>query len=73
LRRTEIDDFHRSGRLPIDQIDDKILFLLHTFPFRAVRTLAEPLSVGPSTILDHLGDSLGLKRHRFRWLPYELK
>jgi hypothetical protein len=73
LTRTEIHDFYRSGRRPVDHIDDDILFLLRMFPFHRVHTLAETLRVSPSTILYHLRNSLGLKRYHFRWVLQELR
>jgi hypothetical protein len=64
--RTEIHDFHRSGRRPIDHIDDHIMFLLRTFPFHRVRAFAETLRASPSTIPHHLRDS------RFKTLSFSL-
>jgi hypothetical protein len=61
-----IHDFHRSERLPINHINNNIIFLVRTFPFHTVCTLAEMLSVNPSTILHHLRDSFGLKPYHFR-------
>jgi hypothetical protein len=72
LGRTKIHDFHRSGRAPIDHIDDDIMFLLCIFPFHTVRTLTETLNIGPNTILHHLHNSLGLKPCRFCRVPHEL-
>jgi hypothetical protein len=43
--RTEIHDFHRSERPLIDHIDHDIMFLLRTFSFHTIHTLAETLSI----------------------------
>jgi hypothetical protein len=72
LGRTEIHDFDRSAKSPIDHIDDDILFLLRTFPFHTVRTVAEPLIVRPSPIPRYLRGSLGSQCYHFRCVPCEL-
>jgi hypothetical protein len=72
LERTEIRDFPRSGRPPIAQIDDDIMFLLSTFPFHTVHTPVETFGVSPSRILRHVRNSLGFNHYHFRWVPHEL-
>jgi hypothetical protein len=66
-------DFHRSGRPPIDHLDDDILFLLRAFPFPTLCTLAENASVSASTILQDFLDSIGVSLHHFRCVAHELK
>jgi hypothetical protein len=70
--RTEIHDIHRSGKSSIDHIDEGIVFLLPTFPFHIVRTLAEILNISPDRMLHHVRHSLGFKLYHFRWIPHEL-
>jgi hypothetical protein len=48
------------------------MFLLFAFPFRTVPTLAETIHVRPSTILNPLHDSLGVKLYHIRCVPREL-
>jgi hypothetical protein len=48
------------------------MFLLLTFPFHTVRTLAEILSLSPGRMLHHVRYSLGFKLYHFRWMPHEL-
>jgi hypothetical protein len=68
----EIQDLHRSGSPPIDDIDDNIVFLLRAFPFHIVCTLADSLSLSQSAILSHLREFLSRKLDDCCGMPHEL-
>jgi hypothetical protein len=72
LGRTEIHEFHRSERLPLDHIDDDMMFLPNSVSFSTVRTPDETLRLRASTILHHLRKSFGVKPYHFRSVPHEL-
>jgi hypothetical protein len=54
-------DEPRSGGPPIDLLDIKIMSQPKKKPFHSAYSLAELLSVSPTTILNHLRDSLGMQ------------
>jgi hypothetical protein len=72
LGRMEIHGFRRSERPPINDIDDDIMFLLRSFPFLTVRAFAETLSVSPTTILQNLRNSLGVKPYHIPCVTHGL-
>jgi hypothetical protein len=51
----------RSGRLPLDDFDGKILAILDKSPFELAYSIAERLFVANLTVLHHLHESLGFK------------
>jgi hypothetical protein len=67
-----LDDEPRSVRPPIDFFDIQILSSLEKQPFHSAYSLAEILDVSHTTILNHLGDSLGMKLFHLRWIPNQL-
>jgi hypothetical protein len=70
--RELLDDEPRSGRPPIDFLDISILSSLEKPPFHTAYSLAEILDFSPTTILNHLRDSLGMKLFHLRWMPNQL-
>jgi hypothetical protein len=64
--REELDDDLKSGHLPIDFIDTKMLSALEREPFHSAHSLAEVVGVSYSTVIRHLRDSLGMKNFHLR-------
>jgi DNA-binding transcriptional ArsR family regulator len=60
-RREDLHDKVRSGKLPIDFLDIRILALLEEQTFHSAHSIAEALGVSHSTILNHLLELLGIK------------
>jgi hypothetical protein len=57
--RQDLYDEIRSGRPPRDDLDAKIMAILHKIPFESARSIAETLSVASLTVLLYLNDSIG--------------
>jgi hypothetical protein len=67
-----LDEEPWSGRPPIGFLDIQIPSSLEKQPFHSARSLAEILDASHTTILNHLGDLLGMKVFHLRWIPNQL-
>jgi hypothetical protein len=65
----DLDDEIRTGRLPLDGLDAKILVILDKSPFKSAYSIAERLRVGHATVLEHLHVSICFKPFHLRWVP----
>jgi hypothetical protein len=70
--RQDLHDEIRSGRLPLDDLDGKILAILDKSPFESAHSISERLFVIYSTVLQHLHEFLGFKSFHLYWVPYLL-
>jgi hypothetical protein len=70
--RQNLRDNPRSGRLPIDHLDAKIITNLEKERFSSAHSLAEALDVPPATVLSRLDNSLGMNNFHLRWIPHQL-
>jgi hypothetical protein len=70
--RQNLNDDPRSGRLPIDHLDAKIIARLEREPFSSRYSVAEALDVFPATLLSRFHNSLGTKFFDLRWVPHQL-
>jgi hypothetical protein len=68
----DLHDEIRTGRLPLDNLDDKILARLDESPFESARSIAETLYIARSTVLLHLHDSVGSRSFHLHWMPHLL-
>jgi hypothetical protein len=59
--REDLHDEVRSGRLPIDFLDIRILALLDEQPFHSAYSISEALCVSYSTNWSYLQESLSMK------------
>jgi DNA-binding transcriptional ArsR family regulator len=59
--RQDLHDEIRSGRPPLDDLDDKILTILDKFLFESACSIAERLFIAHSTLSQHLDECLGLR------------
>jgi DNA-binding transcriptional ArsR family regulator len=67
--RFDSEDRHdeaRIGRHPLDVPDAKILAILDKFSFESACSIAERLSVGHATVLEHLHVSICFKSFHLR-------
>jgi AraC-like DNA-binding protein len=67
LGRTTMEDQVKSGSLPLDDIDGRILACISREPFFTVRSIAQVLGLAPATIHRRFTISLDLKLRHFRW------
>jgi transposase len=70
--RQDLHNEIRSGRPPLDDLDNKILEILEKSPFESFHSIAERLLVAQSTILRHLHESVGFKSFHLHWVPHLL-
>jgi hypothetical protein len=67
-----LHDEIRAGRLPLGDLDIKILATLDKSPFESARSIAETLRVAHSIVLLHLHDSIGFRSFHLYWVPHLL-
>jgi hypothetical protein len=65
--RQDLHDEMRSGRLPLDDLDNKIMAILEKLPFESSHSIAERCLVAQSTVLRYLHESIGFKAFHLRW------
>jgi hypothetical protein len=70
--RQDLHDEIRSGRLPPDDLDSKILAILEKSPFESPHSIAERLLIAQSTVLPHFHESIGFKSFHLRWVRHLL-
>jgi hypothetical protein len=70
--RQDLHDEIRSGRPPLDDLDEKILTVLDKSPFELSRSIAERLAISHSTVLQHLHESIGFKSFHLHRVPHLL-
>jgi hypothetical protein len=68
--RKDLHDAIRSGRPILDDVDAAIIGLLNKNPFESARSIAERLSIAPSTVTHHLEENLGYHSFHLRWVPH---
>jgi hypothetical protein len=61
LGRQDFRNEIRTGKLPLDNLDAKILIILDKSPFESIYSIAEALSDAHSTMLLHLHDSIDFR------------
>jgi hypothetical protein len=66
LGRTSMEDEANPGRLPLDDIDGRILACLSREPDLTVRSIAQILDLVPATVHRRLTISLDMKPRHFR-------
>jgi hypothetical protein len=59
--RQDLHDENRMGRLPLDDLDAKILAILDKYPFESDQSIAETFPVGLVTVLRRFHDSIGFR------------
>jgi hypothetical protein len=69
LVRQDLHDQVRTGRLPLDDLDDKILAILDKSLFESARSITETLRMAYSIVLLHLYDSIDFKSFHLYWVP----
>jgi hypothetical protein len=67
-----VGDLERSGRPPIDNLDQKIIHLLEENPFHSVWSLAYELAVPRSTVWRYLTKRLTIENYHCRVVPFRL-
>jgi hypothetical protein len=70
--RQDLYDGIRSGRPPLDDLDDEILAILDKSPFESAHSISERLVVTYWTILQHLYESLRFKSFHVHRIPHLL-
>jgi hypothetical protein len=70
--RQDLHDEIRSGRSPLDDLENKILAILEKSPFESSHSITERLLVAKLTMLRHLHESIGFKSFHLRWMPHLL-
>jgi transposase len=68
--REDLRDAPRTGRPPLEDIDDPILDLVNKYPFESVRSIAQTLGLAASTVLRHLTGNLGYHSFHLRCVPH---
>jgi transposase len=68
----DLHDEIRSGRPPLDDLDDKFLAILDKSPFKSTHSISERLLVTYPTVLQHLHESLGFKSFHLHCVPHQL-
>jgi hypothetical protein len=61
LGRQDLHNEIGTGRLPLDDLDAKILVILDKSPFESARSIVETPCVAHSIVLLHLRDSIGFR------------
>jgi hypothetical protein len=69
LHRSDLSDRPSSGRLPLEDIDARILQVLEAEPWPSVQTIVEFLKIPASKMHFHLTTSLNTKSRDFKWIP----
>jgi hypothetical protein len=59
--RQDLYDEIRTGRLPLDDLDAKIMAILDKSSFESARSIAETLDIAHSTVLLYLHNSVGFR------------
>jgi hypothetical protein len=72
IRRQDLHDEICTGRLPLDDLNAKILAILDKSPFESTHSIAERLLVAYSIISRHLHDSVSFKSFHLNWVPHLL-
>jgi hypothetical protein len=67
-----MDDEIRSGRPPLDDLEEKILARLDKSPFESAHSISKKLLVAHPTVLLHSHDSIGFKSFHLHWVPHLL-
>jgi hypothetical protein len=73
LSRQDLHDEIRTGRLPLDDLDAKILARLDKSPFESARSITNTLGIGHSKVLLYLHDSIGSRLFHLYWVLHLLK
>jgi hypothetical protein len=70
----DLHDEIRTRRLPLDDLDAKILAILDKSPFefKSAHSIAETLCITYSTVLLQLYDSIGFRSFHLHWVPHLL-
>jgi hypothetical protein len=72
LKRSDIEDEVKHGRLPLDDVDARILACLGHEPFSSTRSIAQALGLAPATVHRHLTISLDIQSRHFPWVVHVL-
>jgi hypothetical protein len=72
LGRQDFHDEIRTGRLPLDDLDAKILVILDKSSFESANSIAETLHIVYLTVSLHLHDSIGFRSFHLHWVPHLL-
>jgi hypothetical protein len=72
LDRQDLHDEIRTLRLPLNELDTKILATVDKSPFESIPSIAETLGVAHSTMLLHLHDCIDFRSFHLHWALYIL-
>jgi hypothetical protein len=72
LHRPDLSDRPSSGRLPLEDIDARILQVLEAEPWSSVRTIVESLKIPASAVNLHLITPLNMKSRHFKGVTHFL-
>jgi hypothetical protein len=67
-----LHDQNRMGRLPLDDLETKILAILDKYPFESTQSISETIHIDMATILRHLRNFIGFKSSPLYWVPHVL-
>jgi hypothetical protein len=72
LRRQDLQSETRTGNLPLDDLDGKMLAILDKSLFEPTHSIIATLYVAHSKVLLHLHDSVGFRLFHLHWVSHLL-